>query len=118
MATRLRAGAPLVLWMGVFLPPLLVLADLQAGYSLASRACRDGRGLELLVSSAIAAALAVAIGWAAWRVGMRRTHEQPHASESLRRGQGFLAVGSAVLTAAALLVIAGMALVRVLQPCG
>jgi hypothetical protein len=113
-----RAGAPLALWIGIALGPLAFFADLQAGYSLAPAACADGTGYELLLSSALAALVAAAGGWLAWRVGTRREREQPHGSEALLRGHRFLAVSGAVLSAGSLLLILGMAIVRVLQSCG
>jgi hypothetical protein len=113
-----RAGAPLVLWIGLFLPPLAFLADLQAGYALAPAACADGAGTELLASSALAALLCVAGGALAWRAGMQRPRAHPHGSEALRRGHAFLAVAGAVLAAGSLLLVAGMALVRALRGCG
>jgi hypothetical protein len=115
---RHRAGAPLRLWLGLFLPPLAVLADLQAGYALAPWACADGGARELLASSALAAALALAGGALAWRSGGEWPRAHPHGSLALRRGQGFLALAGAVLAAGSLLPIAGMALVRGVQGCG
>jgi hypothetical protein len=112
-----RAGAPLLLWVGVLLPPLAFLADLEAGYALAAPACADGAGFELLASSALAALLATGGGLLAWRVGTRRQREQPHGSDALRRGHLFLAIAGAVLAAGSVLLIVAMALARVLQGC-
>jgi hypothetical protein len=113
-----RAGAPVALWLALAVPPLALLADLEVGYALAPRACRDGSGVELLVSSALALALTAASGVVAWRAGLRRAREEPHSSEALRRGQVFLARGGAVLAAAVALVLVAMAAVRAFQGCG
>jgi hypothetical protein len=106
---RRAAGEPslLSLWAGVLVAPLAVMANIQAGYSLAPVVCEQWpKSMSHLVVASMLV-LCIAGGLVAWRNWTVAGREWPEDSENpVARSRFLAAVGIAFSALCALLILA------------
>ena len=82
--------APVLQWVGLFLPAATFFAHLQIGYVLVPWACTTGQDFWVHVSGIVSVVLALGGTTAAWRTWMRAGREEPGAGAGALPRTGFL----------------------------
>jgi hypothetical protein len=118
--SRLDTSSParlLVLWVAILAGPLAWLLDLELSYALANRACESGSRAAYALTSLVAAALAGAAGWTAWRELQRAAGGDTQGAREIDRSR-FLAIAGVAFSAGFLLLILGNLVPKLLlDPC-
>jgi hypothetical protein len=106
------------LWIGLLLPPVVVLADIEIAYALVPAACSSRTALPIHLVHALAMLLVLFGGLTAWRnwralgAGWPDSEGGPLARSRLLSGVGVLLSGLCVLV-----VLACWSAVLLLDPC-
>jgi protein-S-isoprenylcysteine O-methyltransferase Ste14 len=99
--------APLLQWVGLFLPALVFFAHLEIGYVLVPWACATGHDVWIRVIGLLALALAavgVLAAWRTWERARQEAREQPNRMRSRTRLLGEAGVGMGAIFMLILLV--------------
>jgi hypothetical protein len=112
------AGHIKALWVGLLLPPIVILADLETAYALVPAACSSRSALPIHVVHGISLLLVIAGGLTAWRNwralggGWPENEGGPVARSRFLSGLGVLLSGMCLL-----IVLAFWSAVLLLDPC-
>ena len=93
-----------VLWTGLLLPPLAVLANLEVGYAFVTRSCDRGDQLPIHLTHLACLLLSLGGTWAAWRVWQAEGREWPGAAGGAVGRTRFMA-GMGILTGAMFILV-------------
>jgi protein-S-isoprenylcysteine O-methyltransferase Ste14 len=91
-----RERAPVLQWVGLFLPALTFFAHLEIGYVLVPWACATGQDIWIRILGLLAVALAslgVLAAWRTWERARQQEREQPDRMRSRTRFMGEAGVG-------------------------
>jgi protein-S-isoprenylcysteine O-methyltransferase Ste14 len=91
-----RERAPVLQWIGLFLPALTFFAHLQIGYLLVPWACATGQDIWIHVAgllSVVVASLGVLAAWRTWGRAKEQEREQAERMRSRTRFMGEAGVG-------------------------
>jgi hypothetical protein len=106
------------LWIGLLLPPVVVLADIEIAYALVPAACSSRNALALHLVHGIALLLVLAGGLTAWRNWRVVGREWPDSEGGpLARSRFLSGVGVSLSALCVLVILACWSAVLLLDPC-
>jgi hypothetical protein len=113
-----REPAPVLQWLGFFLPPATFFAHLQIGYVLVPWSCTTHDHLWLHLVNLLAVLLAGAGAWAAWRVHARAESTERNDDAGAVPRTRFLGVVGLCMGGLFVLLLAAQAIAAiVISPC-